>query len=100
MMKFFNFSDIVKYRWMVFGRCFLAAVGGFLIASISVSLIALSSVQKALATYTGLIISFIMWLLIIIYVFSVKSSIKAWWAILIILMVMATVNWGLKQWIV
>ena len=63
MMKFFNFSDIVKYRWMVFGRCFLAAVGGFLIASISVSLIALSSEQKALATYTGLIISFIMWLL-------------------------------------
>jgi len=55
-------------------------------------LIALSSEQKALATYTGLIISFIMWLLIIIYVFSVKSSIKAWWAILIILMVKATVN--------
>jgi hypothetical protein len=48
MMKFFNFSDIVKYRWMVFGRCFLAAVGGFLIASISVSLIALSSEQKHL----------------------------------------------------
>lgn len=98
-MKFFNLSDTAKYRWMVFGRCFLAIVGGFLIASFSVPLIALSSEQKALATYTGLIISFIMWLLIIIYVFSVKSAIKAWWAILIILIVMATVNWGLKQWV-
>lgn len=100
MMKFFNLSDIVKYRWMVFGRCFLAAVGGFSIASFSVPLIALSSEQKALATYTGLIISFIMWLLIIIYVFSVKSAIKAWWFTLMILIVMVAVNWGLKQWIV
>lgn len=79
MMKQFNLSENSKYRWMVFSRCILAIVIGFLIANLSVPIIAfIFHGQKVLATYSGLMLSFIVWLLVIIYVFSVKTARKAW----------------------
>lgn len=68
-----------KYRWMVFSRCFLAVIVGFLIANLSVPIIALIFYeQKALATYSGLMMSFAIWTLIILYIFSATTAKRAW----------------------
>lgn len=65
---------INRYRWMVFGRCFLAIFGGYLIASLSIPLITLLTPDNlALATYSALMLSFTVWLVVIIAVFSIKT---------------------------
>lgn len=98
-MKPFNLSASAKYRWMVFSRCFLAVVIGFFIANLSVPLVALwFDDLKALATYSGLLLSFTLWLLVIIYVFSVKSAIKAWLVITGILIAISIIYVLLKIW--
>lgn len=99
-MKFkaLKMSEIQRYRWMVLSRIVLAVVIGFAIASLSVAVIAsIYPDSRAVATYTGMIASFVVWLIYIIYVFSVKSLRKAWISSGILLLVLSACVWGSKQ---
>lgn len=100
LMKFkaLKMSEIQRYRWMVLSRIVLAVVIGFAIASLSVAVIALIYPdRRAVATYTGMIASFVVWLIYIIYVFSVKSLAKAWISSGILLLVLSACVWGARQ---
>ncbi|WP_139852294.1 DUF3649 domain-containing protein [Acinetobacter pullicarnis] len=91
-------SEIQRYRWMVLSRIVLAVVIGFAIASLSVAVIALIYPdRRAVATYTGMIASFVVWLIYIIYVFSVKSLAKAWISSGILLLLLSACVWGARQ---
>ena len=66
------------YRWSVFCRCCLAILGGYLFASLSVALITLLTPEElALATYSAMMLSFTVWLVAIMVVFSINSLKKA-----------------------
>lgn len=78
-MKKLNINDGARYRWAVFARVFIAVVGGFLLASLTVPLLAyLFPACLAMATYTGMILSFLVWLLAILWAFSTKTTQRAW----------------------
>ena len=67
-------DDVTRYRWMVFIRCVLAAAGGFLVANLSVAVFGLLfSDTQALATYTAMLFSFTVWLLVVLMVFHLPS---------------------------
>lgn len=72
-------SDGARYRWMVFSRILAAAMGGFLIANLSVPLVtALFPGRGILATYSGMLFSYVVWLIVILWVFSASSATRAW----------------------
>ncbi|TCM67035.1 hypothetical protein EC844_11076 [Acinetobacter calcoaceticus] len=74
-MKFelLQLSKQRQVQLLILSRIILAIVAGFLIASFSVALIAkLYPATRAVATYTGLLLSFLIWLIYIIYIFSTK----------------------------
>lgn len=72
-------SDDARYRWMVFSRVLAATVGGFLIANLSVPVLAgLFSGQGVLATYSAMLLSFVVWLIAIIWVFSAATLKRVW----------------------
>lgn len=96
---FYSLSENTRYRLMVFSRSFLAIFGGFFIASLTVPLVAfLFPTKLALATHTGLLLSFISWLAVIMWVFSIKSAIRAWIYIVSILVSMFLIIQLLKWW--
>lgn len=101
-MKILNLiapSDSIRYRWMVFSRTLLAVVGGFIIANLSVPLIALSSGGNlALATYSAVLFSFTVWLLVVLWVFNADSAKKAWGWTVGIAVVMQILVIILKWW--
>lgn len=71
-------SHLNRYRWQVFCRCCLAIVGGYLIANLSIPVITLLTPQRlALATYSALLLSFVLWLIAIMAIFSMKTLKKA-----------------------
>lgn len=83
LMELFASSELARYRWTVGWRVFLASVGGFLIANLSVPVLAVfSDEQRALTTYSATMLSFVIWLLVIMTVFSLA---KTWHATLIVL---------------
>lgn len=65
------------FRWAVAWRVVLAVAGGFLIASLSVPLLALPFAETALATYSAMLASFVVWLLVIMTVFHQATTLKA-----------------------
>ena len=67
----FVLSHSMRYRWMVFCRALVAVVGGFVIAGLSVPLLALLLPgSAAMATYIAMMLSFVVWLLVIVWAFS------------------------------
>lgn len=83
LLQFFAATELARYRWTVGWRVFLASVGGFLIANLSVPVLAVfSDEQRALTTYSATMLSFVIWLLVIMTVFSLA---KTWRATLMVL---------------
>ncbi len=96
MAKLYIFES---YRWMVFIRCCLSIFGGYIIASLSVPLIALLFPEHlALATYSALMLSFTIWLAVIVIVFSIKELKSAVAYILISILFMFAFVTILKWW--
>lgn len=74
----FKLNAQQHYRFTVFIRILLAVFGGFGVANLTVAMIGLFfPSQQAIATYTGFLLSFIVWLVLILAVFSMKSTLKA-----------------------
>lgn len=98
-LNIFPISQNAKYRWQVFVRCSLAIVAGFLIASLVVPIVAYSLPQPiGIATFTGMLLSFIVWLCYIIFVFSCKGMSKLLINTLVIFLIMLPLAFGLKYW--
>lgn len=73
----FQFNTQNHHRFIVFIRILLASLGGFAAANLTVAMVGLLFPnQLAIATYTGFLISFIVWLVFILAVFSIKSTLK------------------------
>ena len=69
-----QFNDQQGYRFRVLLRILLASLGGFCIANLTVPVIGLMfPEQLALAVYAGLQLSFVVWLVFILAIFSIKS---------------------------
>lgn len=85
-------SETQRYRWMVFARCLLAIIAGFTIATLTVPTVAyLLPESLAMATYTGMLLSFIVWLCYILYVFSAKHLKSIVKVTLIIVLILAAI---------
>jgi len=69
-----QFNDQQGYRFRVLLRILLASLGGFCIANLTVPVVGLMfQEQLALAVYAGLQLSFVVWLVFILAIFSIKS---------------------------
>lgn len=94
-----QFSELQIYRYKVLARCLLAIFAGFAIANLTIPMIALLfSGQLALATYTGLLVSFVVWLLYIVYVFSAKHLLRIASITLLVLSIQILIVALLKTW--
>ncbi len=72
-------SDGARHRWAVFSRVLAAAVGGFLIAGLSVPVITgILPGPNELATYGAMLFSFTVWLIAVLWVFTAASATRAW----------------------
>ncbi|MFW2148016.1 hypothetical protein ACK2M2_07760 [Acinetobacter sp. TY1] len=79
-------SHIIKsnvqqhYRFIVLIRVLLAAFGGFCVANLSVAVVGLLFPDNlAVATYAGFLLSFIVWLVFILAIFSIKKTLNTVW---------------------
>ena len=79
-------SHIIKsnvqqhYRLIVLIRVLLAAFGGFCVANLSVAVVGLLFPDNlAVATYAGFLLSFIIWLVFILTIFSIKKTLNTVW---------------------
>lgn len=98
-MKSFSFQLNAQqhYRFIVFIRILLASFVGFGVANLTVAMVGLLFPnQLAIATYTGFLISFIVWLLLILTVFSMKSTVKAVWLSIALLLSLTCIVSALK----
>ncbi len=100
-MKSYSFKLNAQqhYRFMVLIRILLATFGGFGVANLTVAMVGLLFPnQLAVATYTGFLISFIVWLVLILTVFSMKSILKAFWLSIGLLLSLGCIVSALKIW--
>ncbi|MBU0913236.1 MAG: hypothetical protein KKF22_11915 [Gammaproteobacteria bacterium] len=85
-------TELARYRWTVGWRALLASVGGFLIANLSVPMLVLfADEQRALTTYSATLFSFVVWLLVIMTVFSMSKTLHATLLVLGALLLMSAV---------
>lgn len=82
LMKISGFrtlSDAARYRWAVLSRVLAATVGGFMIAGLSVPVITgLLPGPNELATYGAMLLSFTVWLIAVLWVFTASNATRAW----------------------
>jgi len=92
LLQFFAATELARYRWTVGWRVFLASVGGFLIANLSVPVLVLfADEQRALTTYSATLFSFVVWLAVIMLVFSLSKTLHATLLVLGALLLMSGV---------
>lgn len=90
-------SNGARRRWAVFCRVLAAAVGGFVIAGLSVPVITgLLPGSNELATYSAMLFSFTVWLIIVLWVFTTASATRAWAGTAAIIIVLALLALILK----
>ncbi|OTG78438.1 hypothetical protein B9T33_14020 [Acinetobacter sp. ANC 5054] len=96
---FLKLDDQNQYRLVVFVRIFLAVFAGFLIANLTVATVGLLFPnQLAIATYTGFLLSFIVWLVFILAMFSMKTILNTVWLSLGLLFSLGCIVGALKIW--
>ena len=77
------FNDSARYRWAVASRVVAAFVGGYVLSSLLLLLLALVwPLPRAEAIGASTMVSFILYALIIIWAFSVKRLRTVWLGIL------------------
>jgi len=88
----------LSYRLAVISRSLAALLGGYLLASmVSVCVALLAPMPQVDATLTGLLLSFVFYLLAFIWCFACRSAWRAWLGVLLPSLVLAIVN-GLAYW--
>lgn len=85
------------YRWSVFSRVLAAAFGGYALASASTVLLALIwPVPRAQAVLWATMLSFTVYTVAVIWVFTTRSATRAWVGMLGSAAVCAAVAWVVK----
>jgi len=88
----------LSYRVAVISRSLAALLGGYLLASmVSICVALLAPMPQVDATLTGLLLSFVFYLLAFIWCFACRSAWRAWLGVLLPSLVLAMVN-GLAYW--
>ena len=102
--KILKLQAPVAYRLMVAMRCCMAILIGFLIANLCIPLLGyvvpllFSETTFAIATAQGFLLSFVVWLVYIIYVFSAKSLAAVFWLSLLIVLLQGSCIAAAKFW--
>ncbi len=83
MTKKLKLEDSVGYRRMVASRVLAAAVGGYALAWLATAVLSLllprvSSASRAEAVLTATMLSFALYTVAVIWVFSARSATRAW----------------------
>lgn len=69
--------------WSIFSRAIAAILGGYIASNIVIIFLSyfiplISDISTAQSLYTGMTVSFIVYLLVAIWVFSARTATKAW----------------------
>ena len=76
-------SEKAQYRWMVFSRVIAGFIGGYILtAYITMVLAQVLPMSRADAVVLASLLSYIWFCIAIIWVFAVKSALKAWLGII------------------
>ncbi|MDF2488973.1 MAG: hypothetical protein K0S77_1595, partial [Pseudomonas sp.] len=88
-----------SYRLAVTSRSLAALLGGYLLASMaSVCIALLAPLPRVDAVLTGMMLSFVFYLLAFIWCFACRSAWRAWLGVLLPSLVLALIN-GLAYWV-
>ena len=91
-------SPPVSYRLAVTSRVLAAVVGGYLLASLaSVCMTLWLPTSRADAVISGMLSSFVFYLLAVIWCFACRTAWRAWFGVLLPSAIMATFA-GLAYW--
>ncbi len=75
-------ENLTRYRWEVAGRCLIAVLGGYLFTiALSIFLTQVLPITKSSAVMTANLLSFAIYTIAIIWVFSVKEFRQLWWGV-------------------
>jgi len=89
------------YRWMVTSRVMAGFLGGYLLASLATSIMALLLVQlsghpRADALLIATMLGFVLYAVLIVWVFSTATARRAWLGIVASMAVLGPVWWWLR----
>ena len=88
----------VSYRLAVTSRVLAAVLGGYIVAALaSVSLSLWLPMARAEAVVTGMMISFLAYLIAVLWCFACRSAWQAWLGLIVAGLVLAAVS-GLAYW--
>ncbi|MBH3427967.1 DUF3649 domain-containing protein [Pseudomonas alkylphenolica] len=88
----------VSYRLAVTSRCLAAVLGGYVLAAMaSVCVTLLAPMPKAEAVISGMMLSFLFYLVAFLWCFACRSAWHAWWGVLLPSLVLGAIN-GLAYW--
>ena len=86
------------YRLAVTSRVLAAVVGGYLMASLAAICLALwMPTSRADAVITGMMSSFVFYLLAVLWCFACRSAWQAWYGLIVPALVLAAVS-GVAYW--
>jgi hypothetical protein len=90
-------SQKAMYRWMVFSRVIAGFIGGYILtAYITMVLAQLFPMSRADAVVLASLLSYLWFCIAIIWVFAVKSAVKAWLGILGAIALFAAIHYSIK----
>ncbi|MCP2228696.1 MULTISPECIES: DUF3649 domain-containing protein [Pseudomonas] len=88
----------VPYRLAVTSRVLAAVLGGYIVAALaSVSLSSWLPMARAEAVVTGMMSSFLAYLIAVLWCFACRSAWRAWFGLILASLLLAAVS-GLANW--
>ncbi|MHC6224087.1 DUF3649 domain-containing protein [Pseudomonas sp. X10] len=88
----------ISYRLAVTSRSLAALLGGYLLASMaSICITLLAPLPKVDAVLSGMMLSFVFYVLAFIWCFACRSAWRAWFGVLLPSLVLGMIN-GLAYW--
>lgn len=87
-------KEETRYRWMVASRVFIAAIGGYALTSVATIFLAMIwPLPKAQAVMAASMLSFTLYAVVVIWVFSVASAKRAWIGVIVPLIILSLIDW-------
>lgn len=91
-------GSMARYRWLVASRVLAAALGGYALTSALTVLLSLVwPLPKSQAVLAATMLSFTLYAVAVIWVFSVRSVTRAWLGMVIPTAVVALLCWVLQS---
>lgn len=88
----------LSYRLSVTSRCLAAVFGGYVLAAlVSVCFTLLAPMSRAEAVISGMMLSFLFYLVAFLWCFASRSAWQAWLGVLLPSLVLGVIN-GLAYW--